>query len=96
MDFPPSAVPFALLAVAVAVDLAFLLGRLPDIVRPLVGAVLVGAAAAGGLWLQQEWLVAPPVDVASLLTGTLVLAAAWIGAVLLVRSARFRRWARAH
>jgi len=96
VDFPPSAVPFALLAVAVAVDLAFLLGRLPDIVRPLIGAVLVGAAAAGGLWLQQEWLVVPPVDVPSLLTGTLVLAAAWIGAVLLVRSARFRRWARAH
>ena len=53
--FPPSAVPFLLVAVAVAVDLAFL-ARLPDVLRRRSGAALVGLAGAGGARLQAEWL----------------------------------------
>ena len=87
--FPPSAVPFLLLAVAVAVDLVFLV-RLPDALRPLLGAALIGLAAFGGAAAQQEWLVVPPLDPVGFGTGALVLAALWIAARLLVRSGPFR------
>jgi hypothetical protein len=93
--FPPSAVPFLLVPVAMAVDLVFL-GRLPDALRPLLGAVLVGLAAVGGALLQGGWLAIPPIHRTGFLTGTLLLAALWIGAVLVVRSHPFLRWARLH
>lgn len=93
--FPPSAVPFLLVPVAVAVDLAFL-ARLPDVVRPPVGAALVGVAGAGAAMLQAEWLAVPPLDLVAPGTGTLLLAVAWIGAALVVRSPAFARWSREH
>ncbi|MGI9000410.1 MAG: hypothetical protein ACR2GH_01960 [Pseudonocardia sp.] len=94
-DFPPSAVPFLLIPVAMAVDLAFL-GPLPDALRPLVGAALVGLAAVGGAALQAERLVLPPIDPVAFGTGTLLLAMLWIGAMLVVRSAPWHRWVREH
>lgn len=50
-DFPPSAVPFVLLAGAVCVDLAFVL-RAP-VLRAVVGSVLVTAAVYGALTVQS-------------------------------------------
>ncbi len=93
--FPPSAVPFLLVPVAVAVDLAFLV-RLPEVVRPPVGAALVGVAGAVGASLQAEWLAIPPLDLVAPVIGTLLLAVAWIGAALVVRSPAFARWSREH
>jgi hypothetical protein len=83
-DFPPSAVPVVLVALGVAVDVAFA-ARMPVAVRPLIGSALVGTAAAVGLGAQQEWLAVPPVDPTGLLTGTLVLAVLWIDAELVVK-----------
>lgn len=94
-DFPPSAVPFLIVPVAMAVDLAFL-GRLPDALRPLIGIVLVGIAVVGGAVLQAEQLAIPPIDPIAFAAGILALAVGWIGALLVVRSAPFIRWSREH
>jgi len=91
--FPPSAVPFLLLAVALAVDLVFLV-PLPDALRPVLGALVVGLAGFGGAAVQQEKLVVPPLDPIGFGTGTLVLAVLWILAFVLVRSGSVQRWAR--
>ena len=93
--FPPSAVPFLLVPVAVAVDLAFL-GRLPVVLRPLLGAALVGLAGIGGSMLQAERLAIPPLDHVAFVTATLLLAVLWIASVLVVRSRSFARWSREH
>jgi hypothetical protein len=93
--FPPSALPFLLIAVAVAVDLVFLV-RMPDSLRPLLGALLVGLAAFGGSAAQQEKAPIPPIDPVGFGTGTLVLAVLWILTWVLVRSGPFRRWAAEH
>ncbi len=93
--FPPSALPFLLIAVAVAVDLVFLV-RMPDFLRPLFGALLVGLAAFGGAAAQQEKAPIPPIDPIGFGTGTLVLAVLWILTWVLVRSGPFRRWAAEH
>ncbi|MCP2326601.1 hypothetical protein HDA40_005108 [Hamadaea flava] len=82
--FPPSAVPFALLAGAIAVDLAFLLGTVSGAERTLpgrvgvavLGATLTAAALGAALYLQAE-LVAPPVRYAVLPLAALALAAGW-------------------
>lgn len=50
-DFPPSAVPFVLIAGAVCVDLAFAVRQ--PVVRAVVGAVLVTGAVYGGLTVQS-------------------------------------------
>ncbi|MEU9884435.1 hypothetical protein [Sphaerisporangium sp. NPDC051011] len=76
--FPPSAVPFFLLAAAVCVDVAFML-RVPA-VRAVAGAVLVTAAVYGGLAIQDLLLDAPPFMVASAPVSAVLLAAAWYGA----------------
>jgi hypothetical protein len=75
-DFPPSAVPFVLVALALAVDLAFL-STVPPALRPLLGAALAGAAVTAGLMLQHDWLVVPPINPASVPIGMLLLAALW-------------------
>jgi hypothetical protein len=80
--FPPSAVPFLLLGVAVAVDVAFLL-RMPDALRAVPGAVLVGAAGAGGALLQSTWLVLPPTAPLAFATGAGLLAVLWVAVALL-------------
>ena len=85
VGFPPSAVPFVLLGVAVAVDLAFLGSRIPDLLRPVPGAVLVAVAAAGCAVGQSLWLALPPVDPIAFATGAGVLAVLWAFAALLIR-----------
>lgn len=79
--FPPSAVPFVLVAVAVAVDLAFLAAR-RETLRPLVGTLLVGVGAAGAALLQHEQLVLPPSTFTGLVAGMGVLALLWTAVVL--------------
>ncbi|WP_211240686.1 hypothetical protein [Hamadaea tsunoensis] len=82
--FPPSAVPFALVAGAVMVDLAFVAGAVLGadrtvpgrVVVAVLGALAVAAAYGGGLWLQSH-LAAPPSDYAVLPLAALVLAAGW-------------------
>jgi hypothetical protein len=91
-DFPPSAVPFLLLAAAVAVDVAFL-GPVPEALSPLFGAALAGVAVHAAVPVQERWAAVPPLDRPSLVAGALVLAASWIALVLLVRSGPFTRWA---
>ncbi|GAA3796710.1 hypothetical protein GCM10022226_15080 [Sphaerisporangium flaviroseum] len=76
--FPPSAVPFFLLAAAVCVDLAFLI-RIPA-VRAALGAVLVTAAVYGGLAAQDLLLEAPPFLLASAPVTAVLLGAGWFGA----------------
>lgn len=95
VDFPASAVPFVLFAVGVAVDVAFL-APLPEWLRPLLGALLVGTAATGTMVMQHEWVSLPPIGPIGLVTGTLLLAALWIATVLGVRTQAFARWARPH
>jgi hypothetical protein len=82
--FPPSAVPFYLLAVGVAVDVAHLL-RVPALLLPLAGAAGVTMAGYVGLNMQSAWLTAPPVDQLSSLATAVLLAAAWYGVDLLLR-----------
>jgi hypothetical protein len=93
VDFPASAVPFVLLAVGVAIDVAFLV-PLPEWLRPVLGALLVGTAATGTMVVQHEWASLPPIGPIGLVTGTLLLAALWIATVLGVRTQAFARWAR--
>ncbi|WP_248964446.1 hypothetical protein [Sphaerisporangium perillae] len=76
-DFPPSAVPFFLLAAAVCVDVAFMI-RIPA-ARAALGAVLVTGGVYGGLALQDRLLEAPPFLVASAPVTAVVLGAAWYG-----------------
>jgi uncharacterized membrane protein YecN with MAPEG domain len=90
--FPPSAVPFALIGGAVLIDLAFLAGSLSGADRTasgrtavaIFGALTVGAAYAGSLWVQAH-LAAPPADYAAIPLAALALAGGWIG---------LYRWAR--
>ena len=56
--FPPSVVPFWLLAVGVCVDAVFLL-RVNAYLRAVGGAVVVTAAGYGALWLQTVVLTTP-------------------------------------
>ncbi|MEU0463099.1 MULTISPECIES: hypothetical protein [unclassified Amycolatopsis] len=58
--FPASAIPFYLLAVGLAVDVAFRIGRAHRVLTPLVGGLLVTAFGYGALWLQAQlrpWLL---------------------------------------
>jgi hypothetical protein len=75
--FPPSAVPFFLVAVAVCVDLAFMIRH--PILRAVLGTVLVTAAVYAGLALQDRLLEAPPYLVASAPITAVLLVAAWLG-----------------
>ncbi|GGL89854.1 hypothetical protein [Nakamurella endophytica] len=50
--FPPSSLPLWVLPVGVAVDLVFLVPRLPAVARAVVGAVVVGAVGYGALLLS--------------------------------------------
>ncbi|WP_372496901.1 hypothetical protein [Pseudonocardia humida] len=92
--FPPSAVPFVLVGVALAVDAAFLV-RLPDLLRPVPGAVLVAAVGAGCALLQSLWAALPPTAPLAFVTGAGVLAVLWTGAALLTRSHALAGWSRA-
>ncbi|WP_203982972.1 hypothetical protein [Sphaerisporangium rufum] len=74
--FPPSAVPFFLLAAAVCVDLAFLV-KMPA-VRAVAGAVLATAGGFLALAAQQQVLAAPPFPVAAAPVAAAGLAVAWL------------------
>jgi hypothetical protein len=78
--FPPSTVPFALLAGALAVDAAF---ALPRFFQPVIGAALVSTAMYGGLWLQSNLLEAPPIDYGSFGAAAIFLGLLWGGCSLL-------------
>ena len=85
--FPPSAVPFVLLGVAIEIDVAFLGRRVPDLLRPVPGAVLVAAAAAGCAVLQSLWFALPPVAPIAFLTGAGILAVLWTTGALAAKPA---------
>jgi hypothetical protein len=74
--FPHSAVPFVVLAVGLAVDLAGLLG-LSWIAGAVVGAVLVTGSTYLALYLQDQAGAAPPIGYASSLVAALLLAVGW-------------------
>ncbi|GAA5059691.1 hypothetical protein GCM10023259_045950 [Thermocatellispora tengchongensis] len=84
-DFPPSAVPFFLVAAGFAVDVAFLAPRVPAVVRALGGAVLVTLAAYGALLAQSQLLAAPPLPLSSAPVAAALLAVFWLGAAWAVR-----------
>jgi hypothetical protein len=88
-------VPFALVAVAVAVDVAFLV-RMPDLLRPVPAAVLVAAVGAGAALLQSTWAALPPTAPLAFVTGAGLLAALWTGAAFVARSRALASWSRAH
>ena len=72
MGFPVSTIPFYLLFVGLAVDLAFAIGREHGLLTAGAGALLVTAFGYGALWLQSQfrpWILgdahtesAPPVE----------------------------------
>jgi hypothetical protein len=82
--FPPSAVPLALIGGAVVIDLAFLASTFFDADRTregrlavaAVGAVAVGAAYAGSVWIQAH-LAAPPINYDAIVPAAIFLAAGW-------------------
>ncbi|MBB5871614.1 hypothetical protein F4553_004993 [Allocatelliglobosispora scoriae] len=78
--FPPSAVPFALIAGAVVIDLAFLLSAdgISGIAAAVGGAAGASAAFAGALWLQGRYLEAPPSTWAAIPIAGVVLAIGWV------------------
>ncbi|MEV6895839.1 hypothetical protein [Amycolatopsis sp. NPDC051372] len=90
LGFPVSTVPFYLLAVGLAVDLAVTIGAGHRVATAAIGALLVTAFGYGALWVQSQFRVwflgdahtesAPPVaywTVAVALVGVFVL---WAGA----------------
>jgi hypothetical protein len=76
IGFPPSAVPFLLLAGAVLIDLV-VQARLPWPAEALAGAITVPAAVYLGAYVQSYLLVAPPVAYWSAPLAALVLGLAW-------------------
>jgi hypothetical protein len=91
--FPPSVLPFMLLAGAVAVDVIHQV-PMPWWLRPLVGAPVVAGAVLVTVAVQGVVLVAPPTDFVAGIFATLGLAALWLAAAALARSAAFARWTR--
>ncbi|MGW1679844.1 hypothetical protein [Saccharopolyspora sp. NPDC002376] len=73
-DFPISAVPFFVLAGAVAIDLSF---QLTARIQPVVGAVAVTAVSYAALSLQQTYLAAPPADYSTALYVVVLFAGLW-------------------
>jgi hypothetical protein len=99
--FPPSAVPYALVAGGIGVDLAFLGvgyaldGAAARIARPLAGAALVTFGVYGGLAVQDRVLEAPPYAAGSWPIAFAGLAVAWFAIEQVVRAVRVRSPARA-
>lgn len=75
MDFPRSAIPYFLIAGAIAVDLAFLL--LPEV--PVVGALLTVGATYAGIVLQGWITEVPPYALNAWPVAAVLLAALWYG-----------------
>ncbi len=95
IGFPPSAVPFLLLGLAVAIDVAF---RLPlrEAARPVLGAALATLGAAGVAFVQADRLALPPVSSVAFVVGGVLLGLLWSAAALVVRSRALATWARPH
>ncbi|PPK67907.1 hypothetical protein CLV40_106138 [Actinokineospora auranticolor] len=83
-DFPPSTVPFYLVFVGLAVDLARR-ARQPHLVEAVLGGVLVTALGYGALYAQDVLLDAPPVAWWSAPIALVGVAGLWA-------LARGRRW----
>jgi hypothetical protein len=84
--FPHSTVPFALLAVGLAVDLVMLAG-LAWPAEALVGAAVVTAVAYVALFVQSYIVAAPPISYWSAPVAALLLAAGW-GVLAALRARR--------
>lgn len=80
--FPRSAVPFLLLGGAAMVDVAMSTRRLPRLMRPVVGSLLITSGVCGAAWLQDVLAVAPPLDYRSAAAASAVLGALWLTVVL--------------
>ncbi|MBV9313589.1 MAG: hypothetical protein JO100_07495 [Pseudonocardia sp.] len=90
--FPRSAVPFLLLAGALAVDAVMAPHWLHWLARPVCGGVMVAGAVCGGAWLQELLALAPPLDYHCAPAAAVVLIALWLGVTLLVRTSGYARW----
>ncbi len=84
--FPPSAVPFALLAGAVVIDGMFAVG-MSSRTRAVVGAVAVTTALYAGWWLQGLLTAVPPVAYGSYPIAAGLLGALWLGVEAVARYA---------
>jgi len=74
--FPPSAVPFLLIAGAIVIDLVAQ-ARLPWPAEAAIGAATVTAAVYLGAYVQSYVLAAPPIAYWSAPLAALVLGLAW-------------------
>jgi hypothetical protein len=81
--FPPSAVPFAILALGLAIDLVCL-ATLPAIAEAALGAVAVTGAMYAALAAQSSALVAPPISYASASAAAALLFVGWTAVRLLM------------
>jgi hypothetical protein len=96
LGFPVSTVPFYLLAVGLAVDLAFMIGH--GVVTAGSGAFLVTALGYGALWIQSQlrpWILgdahtesAPPVAYWTAGVALIAIFALWAAANARLRSSR--------
>jgi hypothetical protein len=76
--FPPSAIPFWLLFIGLAVDLVFRFNTLPWVAQALLGAGLTTVLGGAALFAQAELIKAPPVDYwPSLPISFVAMAALW-------------------
>ena len=78
VDFPTSALPLFLVLVGVCVDVAHL-ASLPALSAALLGSAAVTGIGYGGIWVQQQWLEAPPILYPSAAATFGLLAAGWVG-----------------
>ena len=84
VDFPKSAVPLFLVLVGVCVDVAHL-SVLPRVYAALLGSAAVTGIGYGGIWAQQQVLVAPPILYSSAIATFAFLAGLWIAGDYWVR-----------
>ncbi|MFC4083239.1 hypothetical protein [Amycolatopsis samaneae] len=101
MGFPVSTVPFYLLAVGLAIDLAYRIGREHVLSTAAIGALLVTAFGYGALWLQTQfrpWLLgdahtesAPPFAYWTAGAALVGVFALWAAAVPLTRWSATRK-----
>ncbi|WP_283138014.1 hypothetical protein [Rhizohabitans arisaemae] len=75
-DFPPSAIPFFLVATALVVDLVFMI-PMEARIRAVAGALLITAGGYGALAAQSSLYYAPPLVPASAPVAAGVLVVAW-------------------
>ncbi len=84
--FSPSAVPFLILAIGLAVDLVYLTG-MPAPVEASLGAIAVTAPAYAAMAVQSWVLVAPPIEYRSAVAAALLLGVGWAAALAVLTGA---------